>query len=156
MYHVSSQLHHWIALALVPPMTVIEPLDPVSIDILSQPDLHPLYPTPVQISDLLTSLSSADKSELIAHCASRASTFGDLPLLLHLITEPHARAHLDLGTRDEDGLGLISLAIHGFGGDNDRDVEREECVRLLVTHGADMQPDNGMLTFQLVRTSCSS
>ena len=66
------------------------------------------------------------------------------------MTEPHARVHLDLGVRDEDGLGLISLAIHGFGGDNDRDVEREECVRLLVTHGADMQPDNGMLAFQFV------
>lgn len=67
-------------------------------------------------------------------------------MLQHLLTDPQAQAHLDLSVRDEDGLGLVSSAIQGFGGDSDRDIEREECVRLLVAQGADMQPDNGSLT----------
>jgi hypothetical protein len=77
--------------------------------------------------------------------------FGDITLLQYLLTDPQAQVYLDLGTRDEDGLGLVSLAIHGFGGDSDRDVDREECVRLLVTQEADMQPDNGALNSPNVR-----
>ncbi|KNZ78519.1 Dilute domain-containing protein C25B8.08 [Termitomyces sp. J132] len=42
---------------------------------------------------------------------------------------------------DEDGLGLVSLAIHGFGAESERDVEREECVRLLIAQGADLGAD---------------
>jgi hypothetical protein len=117
-----------------------------SLDLSPSPDLHPLYPTPTQISNLLglhSGLSPSEKSELVAHCASRACVFGDFTLLQHLLTDSQAQVHLDLGIRDEDGLGPVSLAIHGFGAENDRDVEREECVRFLITQGADMQPDHG-------------
>ncbi|KXN83841.1 Dilute domain-containing protein C25B8.08 [Leucoagaricus sp. SymC.cos] len=121
------------------------PINLNSLDLAPSPDLHPLCPTPAQISNLLSlhsGLSPVEKSELVAHCASRACVFGDLTLLQHLLTDHQAQVYLNLGTRDEDGLGLISLAIHGFGADSDRDVEREECVRLLVAQGADMQSDD--------------
>lgn len=61
----------------------------------------------------------------------------------YLLTDPQAQSVVDLGLRDEDSVGLVSLTIHGFIGDSDRDVEREECVRLLVAQGADMAADKG-------------
>lgn len=62
----------------------------------------------------------------------------------YLLSEPYAQPHIDLSKQDEDGLGLISATILGFGSEGDRDVEREECVRLLVVEGADVNlPDNG-------------
>jgi len=45
--------------------------------------------------------------------------------------------YVDLSTCEEDGLSLISLAILGFGSESERDVEREECIRLLIAQGAD-------------------
>ncbi|CAA7258656.1 unnamed protein product [Cyclocybe aegerita] len=117
---------------------------PHTIDISPEPDLHPLYPTIAQISQQISSdsgLSPAQKAELVSHCLTRACTFGDISVVQYLLTDPQAQAHVDLGLRDEDGVNLISLAIHGFGGDSDRDVEREECVRLLVSQGADMSAD---------------
>jgi hypothetical protein len=131
-----------------------------ALDLSPAPDLHPLYPTPSQITNALTirsTLSAAQKSQLVAHCASRACVFGDLTLLQHILYDPHAQTFLDLNTRDEDGLGLVSLAIHGFGTDGDRDVEREECVRLLVNQGALMLPDHGLsrLSFPLFHRSVS-
>lgn len=131
-----------------------------SLDLSPSPDLHPLYPTPSQITNALTihsGLSSVQKSQLMAHCASRACVFGDLALLQHILYDPRAQNFLDLNIRDEDGLGLVSLAIHGFGVDGDRDVEREECVRLLVNQGALIFPDNGLsrLSFPLFyRSMC--
>lgn len=133
------------------------PINLNSLDLAPEPDLHPLYPTPAQISALLSihsGLSPSEKSQLVAHCASRACLFGDLTLLQHLLTDFQAQTYLDLSARDEDGLGLVSLAIHGFGADSDRDVEREECVRLLVAQGADMQPDNGLSRFLLLSSGC--
>ncbi len=127
-------------------MTTTASINLNSLELAPEPDLHPLYPTPVQISNLLSihsGLSPAEKITLVAHCATRACLFGDLTLLQHLLTDPLAQAHLDFSIRDEDGLGLVSLAIHGFGADSDRDIEREECVRLLVGQGADIEPDNG-------------
>jgi len=59
------------------------------------------------------------------------------------LTDSQAQAYVDLGIRDEDGIGLISITIHNFGGDSDREVEREECVRFLASQGADMSPDKG-------------
>ncbi|KDR84897.1 hypothetical protein GALMADRAFT_233353 [Galerina marginata CBS 339.88] len=114
------------------------------IDLSPEPDLHPLYPTTSQISEQLGSdsgLSPGQKAELVAHCLTRACAFGDISVVQHILTDPQAQAHVDLGLRDEDGVNLISLAICGFGGDSDRDVEREECVRLLVSQGADMAAD---------------
>lgn len=116
------------------------------IDLTPEPDLHPLYPTTAQISEQLGShsgLNPNQKAELVAHCLSRACAFGDFSLVQYLLTDRHAQAHVDLGIRDDDGVNLISLAICGFGGDSDRDVEREECVRLLVSQGADMLADKG-------------
>ena len=63
-----------------------------------------------------------------------------------LFSDPQSQALVDLGITDEDGLGLISLTILGFGPESDRDVEREECIRLLVSEGADVNhQDNGTL-----------
>lgn len=69
--------------------------------------------------------------------------FGELSVLQYLVSDPQAQPHVDLGIRDEDGLGLVTLVIYGFGADSDRDVEREECVRLLIAQGADLGADKG-------------
>ncbi|CDO73489.1 hypothetical protein BN946_scf185013.g124 [Trametes cinnabarina] len=90
-----------------------------AVDLTVEPDLQPLYPTPAQISDLLSphaGLSPTQKAELVSHCL----------------------AYVDLSKQDEDGLGLISTAILGFGSESERDIEREECVRLLVSEGCDV------------------
>ncbi|KAF9481033.1 hypothetical protein BDN70DRAFT_804202 [Pholiota conissans] len=114
------------------------------IDLSPEPDLHPLYPTIAQISQQISSdsgLHPSQKAELVAHCLTRACAFGDISVVQYLLMDPQAQAHVDLGLQDDDGVGLISLTIHGFVGDSDRDVEREECVRLLVSQGADMTAD---------------
>ncbi|TFK41250.1 DIL domain-containing protein [Crucibulum laeve] len=121
------------------PSTSSQPLD-----LSPEPDLHPLHPTIPQISGLLASqsgLSPLQKAELLRHCLSRACVFGDIAVLQYLLSDPQAQMHVDLGIQDEDGVGLVSLAIHGFGADSDHDVEREECIRLLVSQGADMGAD---------------
>lgn len=111
-----------------------------------EPDLQPIYPTPSQLAFLLspnTGLSPSQKTELVSHCLARACVFGDITLLSFLLFEPNAQQHIDLSRQDEDGLGLISATILGFGSESDRDVEREESVRLLVAEGADVNlPDN--------------
>ncbi|KAF8168194.1 DIL domain-containing protein [Crassisporium funariophilum] len=115
------------------------------IDLSPEPDLHPLYPTTAQISSQIGShsgLDPAQKGVLVAHCLTRACAFGDISVVQYLLSDSQAQGHVDLGLRDEDGIGLISLAIQGFGGDSDRDVEREECVRLLVSQGANIAADN--------------
>ncbi|KAF9244617.1 DIL domain-containing protein [Melanogaster broomeanus] len=113
----------------------------VSLDLTPEPDLHPLYPSPAQIANLLSPHSGLDPSQktvLLSHCLSRACLFSDLALLQYLLTDHQAQPYVDLGARDEDGLGLISQAIQGFGSESDRDVEREECVRLLIVQGTDV------------------
>lgn len=117
-----------------------------SIDISPEPDLHPLYPAVAQVSTQISShsgLTPEQKAELVSHSLTRSCAFGDHTLLQFLLNDSHAQAHVDLGYKDDDGVGLISMAIHGFGGDIDRDVEREECVRLLVSQGADLLADKG-------------
>ncbi|KAF8560285.1 hypothetical protein OG21DRAFT_1502605 [Imleria badia] len=113
----------------------------VAMDLTPEPDLHPLYPSPGQIAHLLSPHSGLDPSQkaiLVCHCLSRACLFGDLALLQYILTDRQSQPYVDLSTRDEDGLGLISLAIQGFGSESDREVEREECVRLLIAQGADV------------------
>lgn len=73
----------------------------------------------------------------------RSCVFADLTAISYLLADPHAQAYVNLGIRDEDGLGLISIAILGFGSESERDVEREECVRLLIAQGADISGDSG-------------
>lgn len=120
-----------------------------AMDLTPEPDLHPLYPSPGQIAHMLSPHSGLDPSQkaiLVCHCLSRACLFGDLALLQHILTNRQAQPYADLSARDEDGLGLISLAIQGFGSESDREVEREECVRLLIAQGADVSnADNGEL-----------
>jgi Ankyrin repeat len=119
------------------------------IDITLEPELHPLYPNPTQIEPLLSAhsgLAPAEKAELASHCLARACLFGDLSVLSYLLTDPQAQAYVDLSIQDEDGLGLVSLTIYGFGAESERDVEREECVRLLIAQGADINAaDKGEL-----------
>lgn len=111
------------------------------VDLTVEPDLQPLYPTPSQIAHLLSpyvGLSPQQKAELVSHCLLRACQFGDMLLLSHLLTDPNAHPYVDLAKQDEDGLGLISLTILGFGSESERDIEREECVRLLISEGCDV------------------
>lgn len=111
------------------------------VDFTVEPDLQPLYPTTNQISDLLSpqvGLAPPQKAELVAHCLLRACVFADLSLLSFLLQDPHAQQFVDLSRQDEDELGLISTTVLGFGSESDRDIEREECVRLLVSEGCDV------------------
>lgn len=125
------------------------------IDLTPGPDLHPLYPHPSHVSQLLTpssGLSPAQRVELVTHCLTRACAFGDIQVLTYLLSDPQAQPHVDLNVQDEDGLGLITVAILGFGAESDRDVEREECVRLLIQEGADPNlPDHGASAFHSSR-----
>lgn len=111
------------------------------VDLTVEPFLQPLYPTSSQLAHLLSpnvGLSPPQKAELVSHCLTRACVFADFTLLSYLLSDPHAQPFLDLGKQDEDGLGLINVTILGFGSEGERDVEREECVRLLVAEGADV------------------
>ncbi|KAG2350276.1 hypothetical protein BDR05DRAFT_9958 [Suillus weaverae] len=110
------------------------------LDFFPEPDLHPLYPSSSFMSHSLSpdsGLAPSQKSELVSHSLSRACVFGDLSLLQHILSDHQSQPYVDLSARDEDGLSLISLAILGFGSESERDVEREECVRLLIAQGAD-------------------
>ncbi|KAI3622065.1 dil and ankyrin domain containing protein [Moniliophthora roreri] len=132
-----------------------------------EPDLQPAYPTPSTLTLTLSShsgLSPDQKTVLVQHSLTRACVYGDLGLLQWLLVDGTASQYADLSVKDEDGVGLVSLTIHGFGrrspnsdsvgmdimdemdegmGDGlERDVEREECVRLLIAQGADVSGDN--------------
>ncbi|EIW64338.1 uncharacterized protein TRAVEDRAFT_68170 [Trametes versicolor FP-101664 SS1] len=112
-----------------------------TVDLTVEPDLQPLYPTPAQISDLLSpsvSLAPSQKAELVTHSLIRACVFADINLLSFLLSDPQAQTYVDLSKHDEDSLGLISTSILGFGSESERDIEREECVRLLVSEGCDV------------------
>ncbi|KAF7306855.1 hypothetical protein MIND_00477700 [Mycena indigotica] len=108
------------------------------------PDLRPIYPNTVYIAGLLSSdsgLTPDQRAELVSHCLTRACVFAELNVLQFLLADQQAQPYVDLGVRDDDGIGLVTLAIHGFGSESDRDVEREECVRLLISQGADLNAD---------------
>lgn len=118
-----------------------------SIDFISQPDLYPIYPTPQTLVELLDgpALTIDQRRILVAHSLSKAVLFGDIALLTFILRNSLTRNHVDLSVVDEDGLGLVSQAILGFGEESDRDVEREESVRLLISEGADIVTgDSGM------------
>ncbi|KAF7347902.1 hypothetical protein MVEN_01548100 [Mycena venus] len=103
------------------------PMSPI-LDLSPEPDLHPLYPTTLYIAELLSSnsgLNPDQRAELVTHCMARACVFGELTVIQYLLGDQQAQTFIDLGVRDEDGVGLVSLAIHGFGAESDRDVERE-------------------------------
>ncbi|KAH8835735.1 hypothetical protein DL96DRAFT_1666394 [Flagelloscypha sp. PMI_526] len=115
------------------------------MDLAPEPDLHPLYPTTAQLAlqlSLSAGLTPAQKNQLVAHALTRACIFADISVLQYLLVDPQAQSHVDLATKDEEQVGLVSLTIHGFGSDSERDVEREECVRLLIQQGADISADS--------------
>ncbi|KAK7059043.1 hypothetical protein VNI00_001667 [Paramarasmius palmivorus] len=129
-----------------------------------EPDLQPAYPTPSTLTLTLSShsgLSPDQKQVLVQHSLTRACVYGDLGLLQWLLLDGTASQYADLSVKDEDGVGLVTQTIHGFGRRNpdpmggmideidedmgdglERDVEREECVRLLIAQGADLSGDN--------------
>lgn len=107
---------------------------------MPEPDLHPLYPTPHSIADLLdgsSPLAIDQRRTLLSHSLSKAVLFADLPLLTFLLRSAQTRGLINLSATDEDGLGLVSQSILVFGEECDRDVEREETVRMLISEGAD-------------------
>lgn len=109
------------------------------MELTLEPDLHPLYPTPADVSRILapsSGLTPSQKATLVSHCLTRAAIFADLPFLQYILHDAQAQPFVDLNLQDEDGLVLASMIITGFGADSERDVEREECVRLLVSEGA--------------------
>ncbi len=108
------------------------------MELMLEPDLHPLYPPPADVSRLSSGLTPPQKSTLVAHCLTRASIFADLSFLQYILHDAQAQPFVDLNLQDDDGLVLVSMMITGFGADTERDVEREECVRLLVSEGADI------------------
>ena len=126
-----------------------------SVSFEPEPDLTPLYPTPATVSPLLSpnfGLEPGQKTQLVAHCLVRACVFGELSLLTYLLRDPQAQPYVDLCIRDEEDISLISTAILGFGSDSDRDIEREECVRLLLSEGADIgAPDKGAFSHLISR-----
>lgn len=126
-------------------------------DFMPEPDLHPLYPTAPDVSHLLSNnsgLSPDQKHTLVTHCITRSCLFADLSFLQYILHDSQAHAYIDLNHQDEDGLVFASITIMCFGAESDRDVEREECVRLLISEGADMSiPDKGMSLYLLQRES---
>jgi len=122
-----------------------------SVGFEPEPDLTPLYPTPATVLPLLSpnfGLEPAQKAQLVSHCLIRACAFGQLSLLTYLLRDLQAQPYVDLCIRDEEDIGLVSTTILGFGSDSDRDIEREECVRLLLSEGADAEtPDKCVFSF---------
>ncbi|CAE7213731.1 unnamed protein product [Rhizoctonia solani] len=122
--------------------TSIDPSSAIPAEERSLPSL----PTPALLAVHLSSDSKATEDEkraLVAHALNRGCLFGDQGLLTFLLHDPAARTLAKLDTQDEDGVSLVSLTIQGFTPKLDhevdeRDVEREECVRLLVQQGADI------------------
>ncbi|KAG8833767.1 hypothetical protein FRC17_010140 [Serendipita sp. 399] len=110
-----------------------------------QLDLHPLYPTPALLSQYLSissTLTPDERKTLVNHSLQRACTFGDLALLTFLIHDERCNKWIDLEDKDEDGNTMVSICITGFRGNEEgnmeRELEREECVRLLIKEGADL------------------
>lgn len=108
-------------------------------------DLTPPYPSPASLNQQLTSkvLSIDQRRSLLNHALGRACLFADFALLTFLLSTPESKNLVDLNTRDEDGLCIISQSILGFGSvESDRTVDREECIRLLISQGAPItEPD---------------
>lgn len=101
-------------------------------------DLSPLYPTAQGVDAVLDSLADDQRHTLATHVLSRAILFADIALLTYLLRNKRTRSLADLLIKDEDGLVLVSQAILGFSQETERDIEREECIRLLISEGADM------------------
>lgn len=113
---------------------------------IPQPDLHPLYPTPSGLSSQLSvssTLTPGECTTLVNHSLIRACVFGNLPLLSFILHDAKCNKWADLELKDEDGVTPIGVCIMGFrphDGDADleREMEREECVRLLIKQGVEL------------------
>lgn len=113
---------------------------------IPQPDLHPLYPTPLILSSQLSvssTLTPGECTTLVNHSLIRACTFGDLALLTFILNDGKCNKWADLELKDEDAVTPIGICIMGFrpnDGDADleREMEREECVRMLIKQGVEL------------------
>jgi hypothetical protein len=113
---------------------------------IPQPDLHPLYPTPSILSSQLSvssTLTPGECTTLVNHSLIRACVFGNLTLLSFILHDGKCNKWADLELRDEDGVTPVGVCIMGFrphDGDADleREMEREECVRLLIKQGVEL------------------
>jgi hypothetical protein len=138
---------------------------------IPQPDLHPLYPTPSILSSQLSvssTLTPGECTTLVNHSLIRACVFGDLPLLSFIIHDGKCNKWADLELKDEDGITPIGVCIMGFrphdsDADLEREMEREECVRLLIKQGVELSttdncesPGRLSLSSRLFMLSCLS
>lgn len=122
-------------------------------------DLSPPYPSPTSLEHQLVSkvLSIDQLRSLLNHSLARACLFADLTLLSFLLNHATAKELIDLRAQDDDGLGIVSQSIQGFSENGDADIDREECIRLLVSHGASIsEPDYCKLAteFGLYNSPC--
>ncbi|EJU01084.1 DIL-domain-containing protein [Dacryopinax primogenitus] len=108
-----------------------------------EPDLAPLQPKPVDLLPLLGDpdhLSVSQKRALASHALRHALLFADIALLIFLLNDPTAKPSLDLTIADEDGRGVLTIAMMGFGTeDAEREMDREECCRMLLVAGASIE-----------------
>ena len=141
MMPLPAYIHNRVCISLV----VAIMASPLPSQFTPEPDLYPLYPSTQHLNPLLSlhsGLSPAQKHTLVQHLLARACVFANLAVFAFLLADPNTCTYLDPAVQDEDSLGLLSTTILGFGGDSNRDVEREECVRLLVKEGANVNvPD---------------
>ncbi len=123
-----------------------EPTEDNQVDVKDD-DLLPLYPSFAHLTQLLSTssgLTTTHKSSLVRHCLTRACIFGDISVLRYIVQDSSCQPYVDLNIQDDDGLPLVTIAIVNFADESERDVEREECVRLLVSEGANVNVvDNG-------------
>ncbi|KZT61318.1 DIL-domain-containing protein [Calocera cornea HHB12733] len=107
-----------------------------------EPDLAPLQPKPIDLLPLLSDpehIAPSQKRALVAHALRHALVFADLPLLIFLLHDPTSKPSLDLTITDEDGRGVLTVAMMGFGTeDPEREMDREEGCRMLLVAGADI------------------
>ncbi|KAF8344223.1 DIL domain-containing protein [Cantharellus anzutake] len=112
-----------------------------------QLDLAPPYPTSSSLTAQLKSniLTTEQLKQLVQHSIGRACLFADLPLLSFLLESDVSKNFADLNFRDDNGVGILSQSVIAFGEQNDCSVDREECIRALIAHGAsvDMGDDLG-------------
>ena len=141
MTPLPAYVHNRVCISLVAAIMA----SPLPSQFTPEPDLYSLYPS-AQHLDLLLSLHSglspAQKHTLVQHSLACACIFANFAVFAFLLADPNMHTYLDLAVQNEDGLSLLSTTILGFGGDSDRDVKHEECVRLLVKEGANVNvPD---------------
>jgi len=122
----------------VPKFILISSCVAWTLDFSLEPDLHPLYRLQLTYPSYYHrfGFGSFPKSELVSHSLSRACIFGDLSF--YSISCLTIKRNLTSTSAHARKTGLVDQScILGFGSESERDVEREECIRLLIAQGAD-------------------